>query len=277
MRRFTNLGSVLKKKVRIYAWLLLGFIPMRIYGATECYAGPDSTMMTLLSFIADVLMVTSLWIVIWRWEAIEQRKIARRARILLLGISFAVGFVVFGTFFEWCVGRGHEMYLPIILSSAPLSVLPVFQRLGLASAPVLGPVLPTLKTLTMLAMQFGTPVLWGTRAVLVASPRSRRRRRQFLGTILSHYLVGVVAIVLMTAEDWKCLRDIWHAAPEALAGWALVYIAAHILLWGFFLRNRTEKDPIAGATIPVVFAHSGLELNRESPEVLSELCDSRRS
>jgi hypothetical protein len=277
MRRFTNLGFVLKKKARIYAWLLLGFIPTWIYGATECYAGPDSTLITPLSLIAHMLEVTSLWIVIWRWEAIEQRKLSKRVRILLLGISYVAGFVVFGTFFKWSANVGSGMYLPIALSSAPLSAVLAIVRLGPDSTSALGQVLGTLQMLDWWAILWGTPAVWGTIAVLAASPRTRRRRRLFMGTILSHYLVGVMAIVLMTGEDWDCLSDVWRAVPEALAGWALVYIAAHVLLWGFFLRNRAKKDSPATAVIPAAPVYAGLKSGGESADVRDDVCCLRRS
>jgi hypothetical protein len=278
MRRFTNLGFVLKKKARIYVWLLLvGCIPAWAYGLIEGFEQFDSDAPPPAKSILTVLFVASLWIVVWRWEAIEQRKLPKRVRILLLGISYAVGFAVFETFLQWCMGRGHEMYLPIILSSAPLSVLPVSQRLGLASASALGPVLPTLKALTMLAIPFGTPVLWGTMAVLAASPRTRRRRRLFVGTILSHYLVGVMAIVLMTGEDWDCLSDVGHAVPGVLAGWALVYAGAHVLLWRSFLKNRTTKGFVAAVAIPAASAPSVRELSEETSDVHDDTLSPTRS
>ena len=58
-----------------------------------------------------------------------------------------------------------------------------------------------------------------------------------------------MAIVLMTAGDWECLNDAWHAAPEVLAGWTLVYFGAHVLLWWLFLRNRarSQQTPAGGA------------------------------
>ena len=249
MRGFTNLGVVLKRKARIYVWLLVGCIPMWTYGLIEGFEQLDSAAAVPAQSIISILFVASLWLVVWRWEAIEQRRIARRVPVLLFAVSLVLGFAAFGTFFQWCLDRGHDMYLPITLSSAPLSVLAVLQRLGLASAATVGPVLPTLKSFTMLAIPIGTPVLWGTMALLAASPRTRRRRCLFLATIFSHYLVGAMVIVLMTAGDWECLNDAWHAVPEVLVGWALVYFSAHVLLWWFFLRNRARsRQTPAGGT-----------------------------
>lgn len=246
MRGFTNLGLVLKKKARIYVWLLVGCIPVWTYGLIEGFEQFDSDATLPAELIFTVLFAASLWIVIWRWEAIEQRRIARRVRILLLGISSLVGFGVLVTLVHWRAGSTQGLYLPIVLSSAPLSAVLAIVRLDGGSATLLGAGVKPLEADLVLVILFGTPVIWSAMAALATSPRTRRRTHLFMGTILSHYAGGVIVVVLMTARDWKCVNDACRAIPEVLAGWTFVYVTAHILLWRSFLRNRAEKD---GATV----------------------------
>jgi hypothetical protein len=254
MQCVTNFGSVLKSKARIYVWLLIGLVPAWIYGLTACFAQPDPARQELLLSITSLSLIASLWIVILQWEVVEQRRIPRRVRTLLLGLSFFVGFLVSGTFVRWSTGSIQGMYLPIILSAAPLSALLAIVRMGAiaagsVSAP--GSALSILGPLDVFVLLFCLPVVWGAMIALASSPHTRSKTRLFLGTIVSHYLVGVLAIVLMTAEDRLCLGDIWHQAPWFLTGWALAYAGAHVLLWRSFLRNRTRKTvPPQVAVLP---------------------------
>ncbi len=277
---FTNLGGVLRKKAGIYMWLLVGFIPGLIYGLTKLGAEPDPAREELLLSIASVSLVASLWIVILRWEALEQRRMARRVRTLLLGLSFVVGFVVVATFVKGCTGSVRGTYLPIVLSSAPLSALLALVRLGAVvagSVSTPGSVLNLLEPLDVFVLLFGMPIVWGAMIALATSSRTRRRTCLFVGTVLSHYLVGGMVIVLMTAEDWQCLNDTWHEVPWFLTGWTLVYAGAHVLLWRSFLRNRTRKHSPAPVTIPAASAHSALALSGESSDVHDDTLSLTRS
>jgi hypothetical protein len=92
MRRWQTLLGVLKKKGRIYGWLLVGFIPAQAYGLTANLTEPHRLLNGLCLLLADVALVASLWIVVWRWEAIEQRRLAKRVRLLLLALSGSVVF-----------------------------------------------------------------------------------------------------------------------------------------------------------------------------------------
>ena len=91
MRGFTNLGFVLKRKARIYVWLPVGCIPMWTYGLIEGFEQFDSAAAVPAQSIISVLCVASLWLVLWRWEAIEQRRIAKRVRVLLFAVSLVLG------------------------------------------------------------------------------------------------------------------------------------------------------------------------------------------
>jgi hypothetical protein len=277
MQHLTKFRNILKRKARIYGWLLVGLVPTWACGPIERYEGPDSALVTRLQLISSALLVASLWIVLWRWETIEQRRMARRVRILLFAVSVCAGFAVFGTFVQWCAGVGHGTYLPVVLSSAPLSAPIVMVRLCLGSASALGPASGAFKTLTMSLIVWGTPIVWGTMAVLAASPRTRRRMRLFLGTMLSHYLVGVMAIVSMTAGHWQSLSGTWHEVPWLLTGWVLTYGGAHVLLWRSFLKNRTKKDSIATVTVPVASAPSALDLSKEPSDVHDDALSLTRS
>ncbi len=240
----TNFGCDLRKKAGIYVWLLVGFIPGCVYGLTKLRAEPNPAREELLLAITSVSLLASLWIVILRWEFLEQRRIPRRARTLLLGLTFFIGFAVVGTFVRWRTGSIHGMYLPIVLSAAPLSALVALVRLGAVAAgsvPPPGLVLNILEPVDVFALLFSMPVVWGIMAALAASPRTRRKMGLFMGTVLSQYLVGGMGIVLMTAEDWQWLSDTWYEVPWFLTGWALVYAGAHVLLWRSFLKNRTKK------------------------------------
>ncbi len=250
MRGFTNLGFVLKRKARIYVWLLVGCIPVWTYGLIGGFEQFDSDATLPAQLIFSVLFVASLWIVIWRWEAIEQRRIARRVRLLLLSISSLVGFGVLVTFVQWRAGSIQGLYLPIVLSSAPLSAVLAIVRLDGGSATPLGGGMKPLEADLVLVILFGAPIVWSAMAALATSPRTRRRTRMFLGTILSHYVGAAMVVVLMTAGDWKGLNDACHTIPEVLAGWTLVYVAAHILLWRSFLRNRVEKGGAMAVSSP---------------------------
>jgi hypothetical protein len=277
MRRFTNLGFVLKKKARIYVWLLAGCIPVWAYGLIEGFEQLDSDATLPAELIFTVLFVASLWIVIWRWEAIEQRRIARRVRILLLGMSSLVGFGVLVTFVQWRAGSIQGLYLPFVLSSAPLSaVLAIIRPDGGWAAP-LGSVSNPLEANLILVVLFGAPIVWSAMAALATSPHTRRRTRMFMGTILSHYVGAAMVVILMTAGDWKGLNDACHTIPEVLVGWTLVYVAAHILLWRSFLRNRAKRLSPATAAIPAAPGYASLESGRASADIRDDTLNSTRS
>jgi hypothetical protein len=87
MQRWSNLGGVLRKKARIYVWLLVGLVPIWAYGLVDRFAAPERLLDGLCLAVAGIALVASFWIVIWRWEAIEQRRISTRTRVLLLVLS----------------------------------------------------------------------------------------------------------------------------------------------------------------------------------------------
>ena len=280
MQDSTSSGCVPSRKTRIYIWLLVGFIPACIYGLTKLRAEPDPARDELLLAITSVSLLGSLWIVILRWEAAEQRRVPRRVRTLLLGLTFFIGFAVVGTFVKWCTGSVRGMYLPIVLSSAPLSALLALVHLGAVAAGSVsapGSVLDVLAPLHACVLLLGVPVVWGAMVALAAAPHTRRKTGLLVGTALSHYLVGGMIIVLMTAEDWQGLNDTWRDVPWFLTGWGLAYVAAHVLLWRSFLRNRAKKDSVAPVTTPAASAYSRLELGEESADVRKDTLSLTRS
>lgn len=172
-------------------------------------------------------------------------RIAARAKGCFTWRGFAGGFAI-GVLALWRAGFGHGTYLPVALSSAPLSGLALLVQLG---AVLLGlpdwtsessAVLLVLGIIAMTAMLCGSPFVWAVMTGLARAPRTQTRTRLFVGTVLSHYLVGVIAMVSMISRDWRYLNDTWRAVPEVLVAWALVYAGAHVLLWRSFLRNRTN-------------------------------------
>ncbi len=90
MRRWQNLLGVLRKKARIYGWLLVGFIPAQAYGLTANLTEPHRLLNGLCLLLVDVALATSFWIVVWRWEAVEQRRLPKRVRVLQLAFSASV-------------------------------------------------------------------------------------------------------------------------------------------------------------------------------------------
>ena len=106
MQRWENVGGVLRKKARIYVWLLVGLVPSWAYGLTERFIEPHRVLNDLCLAVASAATVASFWIVIWRWEAIEQRRISTRVRVLLLTLSgFIMLFLVLVSF-ETAVALG---------------------------------------------------------------------------------------------------------------------------------------------------------------------------
>lgn len=59
---------VLKKKARIYAWLLAGFIPIWTYALTERLTGSQPILEGLFPLVGGVPLIASFWIVIWRYD-----------------------------------------------------------------------------------------------------------------------------------------------------------------------------------------------------------------
>ncbi len=85
---------VLRKKAGIYAWLLVGFIPIWTYALTERLAGPKPILEGLFPLAAGVPLIVSLWIVIRRYEAVEQQKMPKRVWVLLWLLSVLLGLSV---------------------------------------------------------------------------------------------------------------------------------------------------------------------------------------
>ena len=77
-------------KIRIYAWLLVGFVPVWVCGLIEKFTDPPLLPQYLFPLVAGVPVVVSFWIVVWQYEKIEGRSIATWARVLLILLSFLI-------------------------------------------------------------------------------------------------------------------------------------------------------------------------------------------
>jgi len=62
------------------------------YGFTERLTQSHWVLNSLCLLLAAAALMASFWIVVWRWEVIEQRRLPWRVRVLLLALS---GFTVF--------------------------------------------------------------------------------------------------------------------------------------------------------------------------------------
>lgn len=76
--------------MKIYAWRLLGLVPAWVYGLLERLTEPPLIPQRLLPLVVGVPFVASLWLVVWRYETIERRRIAGGSRVLLVLLSLVV-------------------------------------------------------------------------------------------------------------------------------------------------------------------------------------------
>ena len=90
-----RLASVLRRKVRIYGWLLVGLVPVWACGLAERFL-ESKGIWELWGLLAGVPFVASFWIVVARYETIEQRKLPARVRMLLLLVSMLVAVAAIG-------------------------------------------------------------------------------------------------------------------------------------------------------------------------------------
>ncbi len=110
----------------------------------------------------------------------------------------------------WCTGFGHGTYIPITLSSSPLSLVPLPGFLC-------------------------TPVVWVVIVALAAAPRTRRNRILFLSLMAVHYAVAAALIAWTHVGNWQDVRVTWNRVSGVVIAWATFYSIAQVLAWGVFL------------------------------------------
>jgi hypothetical protein len=108
-------------------------------------------------------------------------------------------------------GAGHGSFIPLYVSSAPLSVLYLVAKAGGEAA--------------FLAILFGGTLLWAVLGWLVA--RAGRAPKAALGLLVVHYL-SALALVVGTGEP---PRGIAGEIPDFFKIWAPVYLIGQVVLW----------------------------------------------
>jgi hypothetical protein len=121
----------------------------------------------------------------------------------------------------WCTGFGHGTYIPIALSSSPLSLIPLPGFLC-------------------------TPVVWAVIVALAAAPRTRRNRILFPSLMAVHYAVAAALIAWTHVGNWEDVRVTWDRDPGVVIAWAMFYCVAQVLAWGAFLGGvkQTPGDAL---------------------------------
>ena len=108
-------------------------------------------------------------------------------------------------------GAGHGSFIPLYVSSAPLSVLYLIAKSGGEAA--------------FLAILFGGTLLWAVLGRLVALAGGAARAAAAL--LVLHYL-SALALVVGTGEP---PRGIAGEIPDFVKIWALVYLIGQVVLW----------------------------------------------
>jgi hypothetical protein len=150
---------------------------------------------------------------------------SKRATVgLLLGLSYGSILAVLSL---GAAGAGHGTLIPLLLSSAPLSV---FYWVAKADAGL---------EVAFFAMLYGGPIIWAALGLLIALPGRGKGLRLTQVLVLLHYAFGI-AVVAMTGDR-----------PTGLAGelpvffiiWAPVYLAGQAALW-WQISKRDQLRPI---------------------------------
>jgi hypothetical protein len=108
-------------------------------------------------------------------------------------------------------GAGHGSFIPLYVSSAPLSVLYLVAKAGGEAA--------------FLAILFGGTLVWAVLGRLVAL--AGRAARVAAGLLVVHYL-SAIALVVGTGEP---LRGMAGEIPDFFKIWAPVYLIGQVVLW----------------------------------------------
>lgn len=127
----------------------------------------------------------------------------------LAGAVCGAGFgLVLAFFAAVATGAGHGTFVPLYVTSAPLSALGF--GWGLAAA----------------------PPLWALLGSMVFQTRNPSALRMGVALLVAHYLSAVA--VLLTVSSGDEFRHLTHAlkiAPEVSALWAAIYVAVQVAIW----------------------------------------------
>jgi len=121
-------------------------------------------------------------------------------------------------------GARHGSFIPLYVSSAPLSVLYLVAKAGGEAA--------------FLAILFGGTLLWAVLGCLVALAGRAPRAAAVLLAV--HYL-SAVALVVGTGEP---PRGMAGEIPDFLKIWAPVYLIGQVALW-WQISGRRQSPPAA--------------------------------
>lgn len=115
-------------------------------------------------------------------------------------------------------GAGHGTLIPLLLSSAPLSV---FYWVADTDAG---------REAAGLAMLFGGPVLWAALGALVALHRRGNGLRLTPVLVLLQYASGLALVAATFGWIPDVLAEL-KRAPELIIMWATVYLVGQVTLW----------------------------------------------
>jgi hypothetical protein len=137
-------------------------------------------------------------------------------------------------------GGAHGTSIPLLLSSAPLSVFALVGKL------VGEPYVDYGYKATVL----GTPLVWAAFGSLVAlSGRSRLRLFRILA--LLHYASGL-ALIVAAREEPARLERLLQISPE-LVMWAMIYLAGQAALWSSMRVGSESRRAIVGALVGLLY------------------------
>jgi hypothetical protein len=121
-------------------------------------------------------------------------------------------------------GAGHGSFIPLYVSSAPLSVLYLVAKAGGEAA--------------FLAILFGGTLLWAVLGRLVAL--AGRAARAAAALLVVHYL-SALALVVGTGEP---PRGMAGEIPDFVKIWAPVYLIGQVVLWWQIRRRRQSRPTV---------------------------------
>lgn len=105
-------------------------------------------------------------------------------------------------------GAGHGTFVPLYVTSAPLSALGF------------GPGLA------------GAPIIWTLLGAMMLQTRNLTVRRVGVALLMAHYVSA--AVLLLTLSNGDEYRHLMHAlkiAPEVSALWVAIYVAGQVVIW----------------------------------------------
>lgn len=155
-------------------------------------------------------------------------------------VGAVIGFLYGSVLALWSLvlfGSGHATSIPLLLSSAPLSVVALAGKL--VGEPYVG--------YAYKATLLGAPLVWAAfGSFLALSPRGKRLRlAQVL--VLLHYASGL-ALVATMGEGLAHLQSLPGIHIE-IAMWAMVYLAGQIALWASMWVGSGPRRAVVAATV----------------------------